>query len=127
MTGELLAEVGVPLGICFLTLGLGIFLLLRRACRIKSRLTALDIEHDRLLLHAQARLAAQKEQLAAEAAAGEARLAHLRQAIRLYREANRLRPPTDEATYRFLCAQIALLEDHLRAAGADPEEEPTAP
>lgn len=94
---------------------------LRRVFGIRRKALALSEEHERVALHAQYRLAGQRYQAMAAAAEGEERIAHLRQAIEMWRLANQNRDPGDEDTYEHIKRIIALIEEELTALGAAPE------
>ncbi len=106
----------LPLVFVFLFIVVMIVVTFRRAFHIRNRTIALSDRHDRLLLYAQSRIGAQKEQAAAARAETDAaKAAHLRQAIEFWRQANRHRDPDDRDAYEDIIAQIAMLEEDLAA------------
>lgn len=122
MTGQEPVSLGPLLLLLILAIGAGLFFSFRRIQSLRRRMVDLSDEHNRLLHHAQLRLAAQKEHGLAERAEGEARIQHLRQAQLHWREAIQSRDPKDEAAYATLRESLDLVEHDLRELGQDPDE-----
>ncbi|MBI2297579.1 MAG: hypothetical protein HYU66_01280 [Armatimonadetes bacterium] len=93
---------------------------LRWVFRERRDLTRAAGETARQMTHADHRIAAQRAQARAEAASGDERVAHLREAWRLWRLANQTRLPEDEATFREINGLLDMLEEQLAELGAEP-------
>ncbi len=93
----------------------------KRLGQIRRRSVELTGEHERLLLHSQTRLAAQRQQALAEQSSGAERVEHLQRAHELWREALRSRRPDDAETEQHLRETIELVESLLREEGIELE------
>ncbi|MCC7494542.1 MAG: hypothetical protein IT204_19445 [Fimbriimonadaceae bacterium] len=94
---------------------------LRRGYAIRDRMLRQRGEHERILSHAQYRVDGQKAHAAALRSTGDEKVAHLWEAIRLFRLAIQTRLVDDRDTYEMLRRTVDSLEDELRAEGVDPD------
>jgi hypothetical protein len=108
----LLAGMAVVLLVTFLMVVGGI----RRVVAIRRQMVGLSEEHERLFVHAQTRMAAQKKQALAEQASGDERREHLAEALVLWRQAMQTRDPKDAYSAEFIDNQIAMIEQDLAEA-----------
>jgi ABC-type transport system involved in cytochrome bd biosynthesis fused ATPase/permease subunit len=92
-----------------------IYVGIRRYLAIRRRMAELSAEHESSFVHINARMAAQKELVAAENTTGPERRAHLERALEYWREAYRARRVGDQYAADFARQQIKMIEDDLAA------------
>ena len=109
-----------PMAGVFVFIILMMLVAFRRAYKIRDRQIDLSDEHERLMIYAQARLAAQQAQSrASKAETPEEQAELLRMAIDHWRRAIRNRRPEDQEAYQDITAQLAMVEEDLAAIAPD--------
>ena len=120
---EVLKQFFVPLLLMIGTVVVVIALTFRRGLRIRNEVLRLHGDYDRVTQHLQLRLAAQKRDAEARQATGAAQVQGLREALELWHQAAATRNVDDEDGYEMIRTTINMLEEDLRALGAEPGDE----